>query len=129
MTRSSSLLRLTLGGIGTVQVILGIVFIFAPAQFAGLLGLKEAPEWVYWLFTMFGARSLGFAYGMFLAMRDPQRHIIWIRAMIGIQAIDWIGTIYFVATGGVTWLQVSGASFLPLLFIAVLTLRYPRTAS
>lgn len=129
MTRSSSLLRLTLGGIGIVQLILGLVFIFAPGQFAALVGLKEAPPWAYWLFTMFGARALGFAYGMFLAMRDPQRYIVWIRAMIGIQAIDWISTIYFVATGGVTWLQVSTAAFLPLIFIVVLTLRYPRTTN
>lgn len=129
MTRSSALLRFTIGGIGVVQLVLGVVFIFAPSLFAAMLGVKEAPAWVNWMFIMFGARSLGFAYGMFIAMRDPSAHIIWLRAMIGIQVIDWLGTIYFVATGSLTLLQVSGASFLPLIFIAVLTLRYPRHSS
>lgn len=129
MTRSSALLRLTLGGIGVVQLILGVVFIFAPALFANMLGVKEAPAWVNWIFIMLGARSFGFAYGMFMAMRNPLTHIIWIRAMIIIQAIDWVGTLYFVANGSLTLLQVSSASFLPLIFIAVLTLRYPRQSN
>jgi hypothetical protein len=122
------MLRLTLAVVAIVQLILGLVFIFVPTQFGSLIGLKEAPTWVYWVFVMFGARALGFAYGMFLAMRNPWQQLGWIRAMIGVQAIDWLGTLYFVFNGAVTWLQVSTASFLPLIFIAVLTIGYPNQA-
>jgi hypothetical protein len=121
-----SALRITLGAIGVVQVILGIIFLFAPAQFGSVLGLAVIPAWVPWMFAMFGARALGFAYGMFLAMRQPEEHRAWIGAMIAVQAIDWLATIYFVLQGVVTLPQVSGASFLPIIFIVVLITRYPR---
>lgn len=113
------ILKPTLVVIGVVQLVLGVVFL-VPGLFASTMGLEEAPEWVNWLFAMLGARALGFAYGMFLASRNPRRHIAWIQAMIGIQAIDWIGTIAYLITGAVTITQVTTAAFLPLVFIAIL---------
>src|SRR5262249_7056516 len=113
----SPVLRVTLGAIGVVQLILGVVFLFLPAQFASVLGLAVTPSWVPWMFAMFGARALGFAYGMFLALRNPEQHRDWIVAMIAVQIVDWIATIYFVLQGVVTLPQVSGASFLPVIFI------------
>lgn len=124
-----SALRITLGAIGVVQVILGFIFLFAPGQFAAVLGLAAIPAWVPWMFAMFGARALGFAFGMFLAMRQPEEHRAWIGSMIVVQAIDWVATIYFVLRGAVTLPQVSGASFLPIIFIFVLLTRYPRQTS
>jgi len=122
-------LRIALVFIGIVQVVLGVVFAFAPAWFGAMMELAQAPAWTYWMFGMFSARALGFAYGMFLAARDPARHIHWIQAMIGVQAIDWLATMYFVLTGAVTLAQVSTASFLPLIFIGVLVIFYPRQQS
>jgi 4-hydroxybenzoate polyprenyltransferase len=84
------------------------------------VGFEDAPSWVNWLFAMLGARALGFAYGMFVAARDPRRHVTWIRAMIGIQAIDWIGTLAYLAAGAVTISQVTTAAFLPVIFIVTL---------
>ncbi len=119
-------LQITLVFIGIVQLVLGAVFAFAPAQFGAMVGLAEAPTWTHWMFFMFSARALGFAFGMFLAARDPARHVHWIQAMIGVQAIDWLATMYFVLTGAVTLAQVSTASFLPLIFIGMLVIFYPR---
>lgn len=121
-----SALRITLGAIGLVQLILGIVFLFAPTQFASVLNLAVVPAWVPWMFAMFSARAIGFAYGMFIAMRQPEEHLPWIKAMIAVQAIDWIATVYFVLQGDVTLSQVSSASFLPIIFIFVLITRFPR---
>ncbi len=119
-------LRITLVFIGVVQLVLGVIFVLAPTQFSAMAGLAKGATWEYWMFGMFGARALGFAYGMFLAARDPDRHVHWIQAMIGVQAIDWLVTMYFVLTGTVTLAQVSTASFLPLIFIAMLVIFYPR---
>jgi hypothetical protein len=124
-----SALRITLGAIGVVQFVLGIIFLFLPAQFAKLVGLTTVPEWVYWMFAMFSARAFGFAYGMFVAMRQPEEHRAWIRAMIIVQAIDWLATLYFLLRGAVSLVQVSTASFLPIIFIVVLLTRFPRNAS
>ena len=119
-------LRITLGFIGVVQLILGLVFLFIPTQFASFVHLAAVPGWVPWMFAMFSARAIGFAYGMFIAMRQPEAHRTWISAMIVVQAIDWIVTVYFLLQGVVTLPQVSTASFLPVIFIAVLVTRYPR---
>lgn len=120
------LLQITLIVIGIAQIFFGAAFTLAPATFSGMLGLAETPQWAYWMFSMFGARAFGFAYGMFLAARDPMRHVHWIQAMIGVQLIDWLSTMYFVLNGAVTLMQVSSASYLPLIFIVMLVIFYPR---
>lgn len=117
-------LRITLITIGIFQLVLGALFLAAPRGTASLLGLAPAaPTWANWLFTMMAARFLGYAYGMFVAARDPQHHRTWIDTMIVIQAIDWISTLTYLTTGAVTLRQVTTASFMPALFIAAL-LRY-----
>jgi hypothetical protein len=113
------IIRPTLTLIGVVQLVLGIVFLI-PNAFPTLLGLPDAPAWANWMLTMFAARALGFGFGMLVAARDPQRHRSWILAMIGVQAVDWLGTIAFLATGALTLSTVTTAAFLPLVFIAVL---------
>ena len=124
--RNSNVLRSMLGFIGVVQVFFGIMFTFVPNTFAGMVGLEAAPPWALWMFTMFGARAFGFAYGMFVAMRDPARHSTWIRAMIVVQAVDWIGTLVFLLNGSLTLMQVSTATVLPVIFIATLVTQFPR---
>jgi len=119
------LLRSTLAVIGVVQLMFGLIFILVPGQFATFFNLPSAPDWVNWLFAMMGARFAGYAVGMFLAYRDPQRHRSWIPIMIGIQAVDWLATIFYLLNGTVTLAQVATAPFLPLLFIVVLVWRFP----
>jgi hypothetical protein len=120
-------LRVTLITIGMFQLVLGALFLAAPRGTASLLGLAPAaPAWANWLFTMMAARFLGYAYGMFVAARDPQRHRTWIDTMIIIQAIDWTATLAYLATGDVSLRQVTTASFMPALFIAALLRYRPR---
>ena len=111
-----------------VQLVLGVVFTFAPQAFAHALGLPPAPAWTDWMFAQFGARALGFAYGMRLALRDPRANAGWLRAMVLVQAIDWLGTLAALFAGKVTWLQTSTAPFLPVLFVVVLVLELRRQA-
>jgi hypothetical protein len=112
--------RPTIVLIALIQIALGAIFIASPGSFPALLGLPAAPAWTDWLFDMLGARALGFAFRMLVALRDLQRHVSWLMAMVVVQAIDWIGTILAVHAGTVTLAQVSTASFLPILFIVVL---------
>jgi hypothetical protein len=120
-----SVLKVTLRIIGVVQFVFGVMFILVPGVYASAVGLQVAPRWAYWLFAMMGARFLGFGYGMFVAARSPARHWHWIAAMIPIQAIDWIATLFYLFTGAVTLAQVTTAAFLPILFIVVLVSRFP----
>jgi hypothetical protein len=119
-------LRVTLIVIGIVQVFFGLPFVIAPGLYSMVLHLSSAPAWTTWFFVMSGARFLGMAYGMFLAAYNPIRHKAWINAMIGIQALDWLGTMYSIATGAISLLQATDAPYLPLIFIAALLIWYPR---
>ena len=119
-------LQITLVVVGIAQIFFGVAFTFAPAKFSAMLGLSPAPEWAYWMFSMFGARCFAFAYGMWLAMRNPIKNIHWIQAMIVVQIVDWLGTLYYLANGGITLAQVASASYLPLIFIILLVIFYPR---
>jgi len=115
------LLRGTLITIGVFQLVLGTVFLAAPAATAHLLNLRPpAAPWMNWLFAMMAVRFLGYAYGMFTAAKDPARHRAWITSMIAIQAVDWIATIGYVAAGDLTLRQVTAAAIAPVLFIAAL---------
>lgn len=122
----SLIVRGTITFIAFVQVILGLVFIFAPHAFPQMFGLAPAPGWTDWIFAQFGARALGFAYGMVISLRDLRRHAHWLTAMIIVQVIDWGGTIAALFTGKVALAQVSTAPFLPVLFVIVLAVELHR---
>jgi len=112
--------------IAAVQIALGVIFTLSPATFPALVGLPPAPAWTDWIFAQFGARALGFAFGMLIALRDVRRHASWLTAMIGVQSIDWITTILALQSGKIGLAQVSTAAFLPVLFIVVLALELRR---
>lgn len=118
-------LKITLASIGVVQLALGMILLI-PGGFASVLGLERGPGWVDWQLAMAGARFLGFGAGMLLAARYPRRYAEWIWSMVAIQAIDWIATIGYLVGGAVALSQVTTASFLPLVFIAVLVRYAPR---
>lgn len=122
----TTVLRVTLAIITAFQVVLAVAFVAAPDQFAAALDLPATPPWAAWMFAMFSARALGFAYGGILAFRDPVRHRSWVTAMIGVQAIDWIATMAFIASGAITLSQATTAAFMPVLFIVGLAWGYPR---
>ncbi|WP_062301859.1 hypothetical protein [Demequina subtropica] len=120
------LLRITLTVVIAFQLFFAVLLLAAPARFAEMLDLPAAPAWTAFLFALFSARALGFAYGLALAIRDPFRHRSWIVAMIGVQAIDWIAAIATVASGVVALSQVSTASYMPLVFIVAMIGLFPR---
>ena len=118
--------------IAIIQFTLGLAFLATPEQAALRLGLSAvAPGWVNWLFGMMAARFLGFGYGMVMAVRHPEQARTWIKAMIAIQAIDWLVTLKYLYAGTVTLEQVSTASFLPVVFVVLLLigLRQPAQAA
>lgn len=120
MYLESRLFKFVIAVIAVIQVFLGVAMIVAPGPFAEFSGLPEAPEWTGWLFAMFGARCLGYAVGLFAALRDPVAHRLWLQTMLGIQAIDWIATVAYLVGGSVTLSQVTTAAFLPVLFVVAL---------
>ena len=128
-SRHPRLLAFTLRFIAVVQALLGLAFLAAPEATSRLFGLPPAPGWTNWLFGMMAARFLGYAWGMWLAAKDPVTARPWITSMIAIQAIDWLVTLKYLAAGAVTLAQVSTAPFLPVLFVIALAIGLPRKRS
>ena len=124
--RTNFTLKLTLRLIALVQIVLGLAFLLAPDLTAAALSFAKAPAWTNWLFGMMAARFLGYGYGMLLAANQPWQARSWISSMIGVQAIDWLVTLLYLWRGDVTLAQVTTASFLPVIFIAVLWVHFPR---
>lgn len=125
-----SMLKFTLRFIGVVQLFFGLLFVLAPSKIAPALHLHpHQPAWVNWLFVMAGGRFLGYAYGMFVAARDPERNRSWIDSMIVVQSMDWFGTIGYLVAGDVSLRNVTTAAFLPPLFMAGLIAWRPRRGS
>lgn len=123
----NSVLKFSLYFVGIVQIFFGLTFLLAPTMYPKMVNLQQAPEWVSWMLIFTSARMLGFGVGMFVAAQDPLKHKLWIQIMIGLQIIDWTGTILYITSGAVTLAQVTSASFLPLIFIALLAYSYPRS--
>jgi len=121
------MLSFTLRFIAVVQFVLGAGFLVAPEGMASLLGLAATPGWANWMFGMMAARFLAFGYGMLVAARDPAGNLSWLRSMVAIQLVDWAVTVKSLLAGAVTLAQVSTASFLPLVFVALLWWCWPRT--
>jgi hypothetical protein len=119
--------RYLLRTIGVVQLFFGVLFTFAAGSAGGLLGLEPAaPAWAEWLFVMMGARFLGYGIGMFLAARDPEANQTWINTMIGIQLIDFVATVVFLAAGDLPVAHVASAIILPWVFVTGLLWWHPR---
>jgi hypothetical protein len=128
-SRSHRPLSITLWIIAIFQFLLGAAFLFAPSATASALDLATAPGWANWMFAMMGARFIGFGVGMVAAARNPSHHRLWIEIMIGIQAIDWLATLVYLAKDDVTLGQVTTAAFVPVLFVIALMRWRPRTSA
>ena len=123
----NSLLKFSLYFVGVVQTGLGLTFLLTPKLYPQMVNLATAPDWVSWILVFTSARMIGVGIAMFIAAQDPIKHKLWIQIMVGLQVIDWTGTVFYIALGAVSLMQVSTASFLPLIFIGLLLYTYPRT--
>lgn len=112
-------LRLTLYVIAAFQFALGGVLI-VPGLLQRMIDVEPGPEWVNWMLAICGARALGFGYGMVVAGQNSLRHRPWIVAMVGVQTIDWVATVAYVATGAIALTLVTTAAVLPVVFVAVM---------
>jgi|FLOH01.1.fsa_nt_gi hypothetical protein len=84
--------------IGVAQIVLGVLFLFAPGPFMAWMGLAVPPQDTGYMLAMFAARLLVFGGGMFVIARQPNEHRFWIDAMIGIQIIDAAAGAFYTAT-------------------------------
>jgi hypothetical protein len=113
--------------IGVVQLVLGVLFLFAPQAIMSWMGLAVPASDNGYTLGMLAARFIALGIGMFWCARDPERNQFWIRTMILIQAIDLAAGIYYTIAGIVALASSAFPMFNAALFIILLTVWRPKS--
>ncbi|OBH11971.1 hypothetical protein [Mycobacterium sp. E1747] len=113
--------RALLAVIGIIQIICGASYLARPGAVAATLGAASAaPPWVAFVLATAGARFIGYGIGMLAAAKDPPRYRLWITTMLGIQSVDLVATLIYVANGILPARHILPGAALPLLWVGLL---------
>lgn len=97
------MIRLGLRIVGTIQIILGVAYLFAPNELLRHMGhTAPAPDLLY-PFGMLAARFLAYGAGFWIASKAPENNVLWIRLMALIQVIDLSVGLFYTMNGVVPW--------------------------
>ena len=81
--------------IGTIQIILGMAYLFAPAFFLHSMGHSIPQPDIYYPLGMLAARFIAYGIALFIISSSPAQHVLWINVMILIQIIDLAVGIFY----------------------------------
>ncbi len=95
-------LRILLIIVALSQLVLGTLTLIIPTTFFGWMGLTAPPADNLYMLTMLGGRFIAYGLGMIWLARMAEPNLFWIRNMVLIQAIDFAGGAYYLATGIIT---------------------------
>lgn len=112
--------------IGFVQLVLGLLFLFAPQGLMGWMGLTVPVADNGYILGMLAARFIALGIAMFWAARDPQQNLAWINLMILVQAVDLAAGIYYTVTGVVEFSASAFPMFNATVFIILLWFWRPK---
>jgi len=115
MKKLSILLRV----VGAIQIILGLLYLFAPAFLLAAMGHTVPQPDIFYPLGMLAARFIAYGLAFIYISSEPMKHILWIKFMILIQAIDLGAGIYYTLTGAVT-LELSGFAMFNATWIMIL---------
>lgn len=85
--------------IGTIQIILGLAYLFAPALFLHAIGHSIPQPDIYYPLGMLAARFIAYGIALLVISNAPVQHVLWINFMILIQVIDLGVGITYTTTG------------------------------
>ncbi|MCA9926833.1 MAG: hypothetical protein KC419_00095 [Anaerolineales bacterium] len=115
--------------IGIVQIILGIFYLSAPLYFLLLMGHSTPAADIGYPLGMLAARFIAYGIGMFMIARAPEQSRFWINNMILIQVIDLAAGLFYTISGTVDLSLSAFPMFNATLFIILLWVWRPRTAT
>lgn len=110
----SALLRI----VGMIQIVLGLAYLFVPAEFLRLIGHSAPAADLLYPLGMLAARFIAYGVGFLWVSRTPNADRPWIALMVLIQAIDLGVGAYYTATGVVP-LALSGFPMFNAIWIAI----------
>jgi hypothetical protein len=118
-----------LRAVGIIQIALGLAYLFAPVAFLKLIGFSAPEADLLYPLGMLSARFIAYGVGFWVISAAPAKHLLWIRLMVLIQAIDLGVGVYYTSVGVVP-LTVSGFPMFNAIWIALgLSLMRPQAPS
>lgn len=81
--------------IGTIQIILGMAYLFAPALSLHSMGHSIPQPDIYYPLGMLAARFIAYGIALLIISSSPAQHVLWINVMILIQVIDLAVGIFY----------------------------------
>lgn len=121
MKKLTILLRI----VGFIQIVLGVLYLFAPAFLLASMGHTVPQPDIYYPLGMLAARFIAYGLAFIYISSEPMKHKLWINFMILIQAIDLGAGIYYTAIGTVT-LELSGFAMFNATWIMLLLYLFSR---
>jgi len=115
MNKLTILLRV----VGFIQIVLGLMYLFAPAFILAQLGHTVPEADIFYVLAMLSARFIAYGAAFIYISSEPFKHKPWIYSMILIQAIDLGAGIFYTATGVVS-LELSGFAMFNATWIIIL---------
>jgi hypothetical protein len=110
-------------------VLFGLSYIFIPRELGNLFGYAEGPEHIYAYLAALGGCYIAVSVFIFIAARDPMRHINWVRFAILFCALELVTELYSVLRGYVYFSQAAMGVIIWAVFLAAFLIFYPWRAA
>lgn len=88
--------------VGSIQIVLGLLYLFAPGFLLESMGHSVPNDDVFYPLAMLASRFLGYGVALLYISRDPAKHGLWINFMVLIQLLDLAAGIFYTSTGAVS---------------------------
>lgn len=117
MQKTTWLLRV----VGTIQIVLGALYLFAPGFILQSMGHTSPEADIYYPLAMLAARFIAYGAAFIYISGNPLQHKLWMYFMVLIQVIDLGAGIFYTVTGVVP-IALSGFAMFNASWIIVLLL-------
>ena len=118
-------LTILLRVVGVIQIVLGLMYLFAPAFMLSSMGHTIPQSDIFYPLGMLASRFIAYGLALIYISSEPMKHKLWIQFMILIQVIDLAVGIFYTATGAVP-LELSGFAMFNATWIMILLYLFSR---
>ena len=108
-----------------IAILLGLVYIFMPTQFADMVGFEHGPISTLYLLGMLGVTFIAIGTFLIIAARDPLKNILWVKFAIAWAILAVAIEAYSIGRGFVSFAQVGTGLIIDAIFAVALLALYP----
>ena len=113
---------------GAITILMGLAFIIAPYQAAGMMGFGEIADLGIYIMPLCGMCLIAPAIWLIIAGRDPLRHITWVKFAVLWSVLMLVGQLYSISQGTVDFSQAGVGIIFDAVFAAAFLAFYPYRA-